>query len=157
MRTNPKRGTKPGYISYVMVLVTGSVLLMMMVHAYRNAIIANQTQATTQLRSDYTEKEDTILRSIVALTPNRAIRTMQHNSNTDGPTRDSLRWENIFIESLDLANARSSISEQLLSHISVTNPRIANSGDSQLSNPERIFKFVGEKAESRLSWRCVGW
>ena len=80
MRTSRQRTGKPGYVSYLLVILTGSTLMLMMVHAHRRALHAHQVQSYVQLGTDYTEKEDAVLRAIVAITPNRAIRAMQHNS-----------------------------------------------------------------------------
>jgi hypothetical protein len=142
MKRNPSRAGKAGYVSYLLVLSTGAILSLMMVHAHRQALMANQVQATVQLRLDYQEKEDSILRSIVAITPNRAIRAMQHNSNLNNTNRNPLRWQNIFTESLDLANARTSIPSQLLTSLNVPNLRVSNTGDSALGTPSRIFRAL---------------
>ncbi len=48
---------------------------------------AHAVQSTVQLRTDYREKEEAVLRSIVAITPNRAIRAMQANSDRDNMAR----------------------------------------------------------------------
>ena len=66
----------------MLVLSTGLILTMLMVLTYRRAMDAHEVQSKVQLRTDYGEKEDAILRSIVAITPNRAIRAMQANSST---------------------------------------------------------------------------
>lgn len=146
MRTQRSRPGKAGYISYIMVLVTGAILLMLTIHAHRRALAANQTQSRTQLRTDYTEKEDTILRAIVAITPNRAIRAMQHGANATSTSRNPMRWQNIFTESLDLANARTSIPTNLLTTINIPQLRVTNTGDSALADPATIFSNAGGNA-----------
>lgn len=146
------RSLRPGYISLVLVLTTGVMLTLLTVAAYRRASSAQIVQSETQLRVDYAEKEDAVLRAIVNLVPNRAIRAMQNNSNTSGAERDSLRWENIFSEALDQANARSSISSTLQSQLEATDtagangapPRTvsANAGDSSLADLESMFDAI---------------
>ena len=145
MKRCPSRAGKAGYVSYLLVLSTGAILSLMMVHAHRKALTAHKVQSNIQLRLDYQEKEDTILRSIVAITPNRAIRAMQHNSNSSTTTRNPLRWQNIFTESLDLANARTSIPAPLISSLNIPNLRLANTGDSTLTNPANIFRAVNNE------------
>jgi hypothetical protein len=143
MKISSTRAGKPGFISYVLVLSTGLILTLLMLFSYRRAMEAQKLQSTVQLRNDYSEKEDAILRSIVAITPNRAIRAMQSGSNANTATSDPLRWQNIFSEALDLANARTSISSELKTSINITNLRTGNAGDSSLSTPASIFKAIG--------------
>jgi len=47
-----------GYVSYLMVLTLGTILLAVMVFAYRRATIAHATQSAVQLQFDYAEKEE---------------------------------------------------------------------------------------------------
>ncbi|RPJ32255.1 MAG: hypothetical protein EHM17_13670, partial [Verrucomicrobiaceae bacterium] len=77
MKTAPSRTGKPGFVSYVLVLSTGVILTLLSVYTYRRAMNAHTVQSAVQMRTDYSEKEEAILRSIVAITPNRAIRAMQ--------------------------------------------------------------------------------
>jgi len=142
MKTSSTSKRQRGFVSYVLVLSTSLILTTLMVFAYRRAISAQAVQADVQLQLDYSEKEETILRSIVAITPNRAIRAMQHNSNSTSTIRNPLRWQNIFTESLDLANARTAVGANVLTTIGVTNPFSGNSGDAALGTPSRIFRAI---------------
>jgi hypothetical protein len=76
MKSSASRPGKPGYVSYFLALSTGVVLTMLTIYVYRRAINSQAVQATVQLRRDYSEKEEAILRSVVAITPNRAIRAV---------------------------------------------------------------------------------
>jgi hypothetical protein len=145
MKTCHPRPGKPGFVSYVLVLSTAAILTLMMLYAYREAMRAQSNQSTVQLQLDYGEKEAAIMRSIVAITPNRAIRAMQHNSSVSGPARDALRWENILTESLDLANARTSIAPNVKTSLNIPNLRVANMGDSALGTPGSIFKALNSE------------
>jgi hypothetical protein len=140
MKTTRRRNGRSGFVSYVLVLSTGTILTALMFMAYRRSMNSQEVQARVQLRQDYSEKEDAILRSIVSITPNRAMRAMQHNSNASSTTRNPLRWQNIFTESLVLANARTSIPSNVLTQLNIPNVKVANSGDSALATPSRIFK-----------------
>jgi hypothetical protein len=142
MKTSPIRRWKAGYVSTLLVLATGSILTLLTVYAYRRSTLTMQTQAKVQLRVDYSEKEEAILRSIVAITPNRAMRAMFSNSNSSTTVSNPLRWQNIFTEALVLANARTSISPELVSSLNITGLNTGNSGDSALTNPNRIFTAI---------------
>lgn len=130
-----------GYASVLMVLSMGTLLLLLAIFSYRKAVNAHSTQSTAQLRVDYREKEDAILRSIVAITPNRAIRTMRHMSESENTTNSPLTWKGIFTDALALANAGQSISNDVLAAISTGQTQIAvNSGDSPPGDPDEIFE-----------------
>jgi len=142
MKTAPSRTGKPGFVSYVLVLSTGVILTLLSVYTYRRAMNAHTVQSAVQMRTDYSEKEEAILRSIVAITPNRAIRAMQRNSNSNASSREPLRWQNIFTEALATANAGTSIPANLLSSLNVPNLRVSNTGDSVIDSPSRVFKAL---------------
>lgn len=142
MKTSSHQRHPAGYVSFLMVLSTASVLMLLMVFAYRRATTAQSIQSTVQLQLDYDEKEEAILRSIVAIVPNRAIRAMQSESSSSSNS-NALSWESIFNDALTLANARQSISTEILASIGTgTTPKVANSGDSTLTDASRIFKRI---------------
>ncbi len=142
MKISPIKRWKAGYVSLMLVLATGSALTLLTVYAFQRATLTMQTQAKVQLRVDYSEKEEAILRSIVAITPNRAIRAMQAGSDTNSASRAPLSWETIFTESLVLANARTSISPALAASLNVTGVNKGNAGDSGLATVKNIFKPI---------------
>lgn len=138
----PNRRGHPGFVSYLLVLTTAAILTLLMVMTYRRASDAQAVQKNVQLRTDYAEKEDAILRSIVAITPNRAIRAMQNNSNSSSAVSNLLSWQQIFTDALDQANARTSIASNVLSSLNIANLKLGNSGDSALGTPSALFKAM---------------
>lgn len=156
MKTSPPRRRNAGYVSFLMVLSTGAILSLLTIYAYRSAMTAHAVTSQIQLRVDYSEKEEAILRSIVAITPNRAIRAMQSGSDVPG-MRSALRWKGIFTESLELANARTSISSNLVTSLNLSDAVKGNSGDSALTSPERIFHQIsGVNDGSDSSYASAG-
>ena len=141
MKTSPSRRRQAGYVSFLMVLSTGAILSLLTLYAYRSAMASHAVTSQVQMRVDYSEKEEAILRSIVAITPNRAIRAMQSGSDVAG-MRTPLRWKGIFTESLELANARTSISSNLVTSLNLSAAIKGNSGDSALTSPDRIFHQI---------------
>lgn len=144
MKTQHQNPLHPrGFVSYVLVVTTCVIMTLLMIYAYRASIDAQAVQGEVQLYIDYSEKEETILRSIVAITPNRAIRAMQGGANENSAKRTPLRWESIFQESVVLANAHSSVDADILNAIEGTGHRVvANVGDLNLTNTARIFRAV---------------
>jgi hypothetical protein len=143
MKTSPSSRRQAGYASFLMVLSTGAILSLLTIYAYRSAMAAHAVTSQVQLRVDYSEKNDAILRAIVAITPNRAIRAMQSGSNTNSSISDPLRWQNIFTDSLVLANAGTSISSDLQKSLNIVNLKLGNTGDSTLDlDPRKIFAAI---------------
>lgn len=142
MKPNKRRKTERGYVSLIAVFTMSLFMLTMMLFAYRRALGAQASQADIQNHSDYREKEETILRSIVAITPNRAIRAMRSGSNASTTVSNPLRWQNIFTDALIQSNARQSIPTVLMTQLAITNDFKGNSGDSPLATVSRIFKPV---------------
>lgn len=150
MKTSPTRRHQAGYASFLLVLSTGTILTFLMLSAYRRSLNAQLVESQVQLRLDYSEKDEAILRSIVAIVPNRAIRAMQTGSNTMG-VKEPLSWQNIFTEALVLANARTSISDgsngsnNLLAALNIPAADLqkAQAGNSTaLSDPFKIFAGI---------------
>ena len=100
MQTITSRKTAPGYVSLAAVITISFFMLALMLFAYTRAINTHGVQADLQIQGDYREKEEAILRSIVAITPNRAIRAMQDGSDSTAAKRNPLRWEDIFSEAV---------------------------------------------------------
>ncbi len=134
-----RKNLRPGYISYLLVISTGAMLTMLTLSAYKKAAAAQLVQSETQLRVDYADKEDAVVRAIVNILPNRAIAAMKSGSNTSGAARDALRWQNIFSDALNQANARTSISPALKAQLGGSGAMAANVGDSALASIDGSF------------------
>ena len=136
------RRLRGGYVSYVMVLSLGITMLVLLIHSYRTTIRSHETQREVGLRVDYSDKEDEILRAIVNIAPNRAIRAMMDDSNASSSARNPLRWQNIFGEAMNQANARQSVSDNLLVGLSLNSSIVANAGDSSFSSVGAVFDAI---------------
>ena len=143
MKTITRSKTAPGYVSLVVVFSMSMLMLAMMLFAYRRAVDAHTIQAGIQTQTDYRAKEETILRSIVAITPNRAIRAMKSGSSSSA---EPLLWQSIFSEAIAQSNARQSISPALLTQLSLDSAFKGNSGDSALGSVDTIFKPIASNS-----------
>lgn len=130
---------EPGYVSYLMVLSVGTLLTVMTMSAYKYAAASQKIQGETQLRVDYAEKEDEVLRAIVNIVPNRAIRAMQNGSNASSTTQMPLRWQTILSNALDQASARTSISSSLKTTVGGTKAISGNVSDNAFSTIGDVF------------------
>ncbi len=156
MKTNLRKPQgKRGAVSMLMVITVGTVLLVLSLYTYRQAIATHETTASIQLNADYREKEDAILRSIVTMLPNRAILAMKSGSSNNSSQWRPLLWNSIFDDAIDLANARTSISEDLKNSIGLDNLITANAGDSALNNYGLAFSPIQNDTitSSYSTWR----
>lgn len=143
MKTSSFKRQPAGFISFLLVLATGAVLTALMFAAYRRALGAQSVEAQVQLRMDYDEKEEAILRSIVAITPNRAMRAMRSGSAALDVAAP-LSWQEIFGESLAFANSGRTISPEMMNSLNITEIRRANTGDTPdiLNDPAGTFAAI---------------
>lgn len=140
--SNPRQQGKPGYVTLLLVLTAGTIALTLSLYAYRQAIATHEVSARVQLTTDYQEKEDAILRSLVALLPNRVIGCMQDNVTISYEDWGPLLWQSIFSDAIDLANARTSLADDFKDDIGLQDLISGNLGDSALSNTSLIFGTV---------------
>lgn len=147
MKSTPPPHGKRGYVSYAMVLSIGMILTLLMAYAYKSASRTQAIQSDVQLRNDYLSKEDAVLRSIIAITPNRAMRAMRSGSSASTSVSQPLRWQNIFTDALIQANARTSIAANVRTSLNLTSPVLANAGDSGLASISSMFKGIGSETD----------
>ncbi len=142
MRTpSNTRSHRPGYVSLIAVFTISIFMLSLMLFAYERAVNAQAIQSDIQTQTDYREKEETILRSIVAITPNRAIRSMQTGSfSNTNQVQNPLSFRNIFSDALSQSNARQSIPTALRDQLNIPDSYSGNSGDSNLATINRMFR-----------------
>jgi len=126
--TSNYRRAARGYASLLLVSSVAVVLLTLIIFSYRSAIRSQQTQAVSQLRIDYAQKENAFLRALVGSVPNKAIGIMQNGSAY--PNNENFRWEQIFRDSLDVANAETAITPAVAEEFGLTEARKANSGNT---------------------------
>ncbi|MEM1086074.1 MAG: hypothetical protein AAGI48_18330 [Verrucomicrobiota bacterium] len=140
MKTRSRfRRTYGGYISYVLVLSMGIILLSLLLGAYKTTMRSQEAQTKAGLRIDYAAKEEEVLKAIVHLVPNRAMRTMRSGSDASSSARADLRWKKLFSDALDQANARESLSTQMSGEFQLDSAFMATSGDATYSNILSIF------------------
>ena len=140
MKNLPPYSTAPrGYVSYVLVLTMGILLLALLLNAYKTSIRSQEAQTKAGLRIDYAAKEEEVLKAIVNLVPNRAMAAMGTNSSASSSSRNALRWKKLFSDALDQANARDSLSAEVSREFELDAAFAGTSGDATYSNILSIF------------------
>ncbi|HEY8960717.1 MAG TPA: hypothetical protein VIM57_00840 [Luteolibacter sp.] len=125
-----------------MVLSIGAVLTMLMIYAYRDASQSMVVASGVQQRSDYLNKEDAALRSLLAIVPDRAIRAMQSGSAATADNSAPLAWPAIFQEALIQANAGTSVSADVARTGVLDTTYSGNTGDSVIDHVGLVFQPI---------------
>ena len=93
MKTNLKRG----YISILAVVTLSSIMLLMLTASFRYTLQNQETQKKTQIRVDYTNREQALLRAVLTEAPNSAMKNMMARmprQHRDGKRHPKLRpWQ----------------------------------------------------------------
>lgn len=128
-----------GYASVGMVMVFAIVALLGMMFTFRQGVRSHESQVRNQVKIDYSQKEDALLRALIAIVPNKAIGAMQNNSASSANTYS---WDTIFNEAILASNAENAISTAVMT--SIGNPSIisANTGDTALTSASQIVGVV---------------
>ncbi len=142
MKTNAFHQPR-GYISYVLVLTMGLTVLVMMMGTYREASRSHTVQAEVTLRGDYDSKEDAVLRAIIPLTANAAMKVMRGGSDASSATRTPLKWESIFEDAILSANAESSVDATMLSDFGLDGAINGNTGDAASDSSTTFRAYSG--------------
>ncbi|MGJ8632893.1 MAG: hypothetical protein ACSHX7_03160 [Luteolibacter sp.] len=136
------RNRARGYASLIAVITISIFMMTMMLLAYKRAVTSQDAQTDVQLKIDYEEKEEAVLRSIVSLLPNYAIKCMQDGSNANTSSRNALLFRAMFNEAMANANVSDAVSDDVLASLGITNSFSANSGDTASLRSSVIFNPI---------------
>jgi hypothetical protein len=123
-----KKQRSEGFISTGLVIVVGVVMLAGLAIAYRSNVQSMDTQSRSQVKIDYSQKEEAVLQALLNIVPNKAIGAMKNGSGSNKPPYS---WATIFDEAITLANAEATVTPAMLQSIGGTGAILANSGDGQ--------------------------
>ncbi|HAL71764.1 MAG TPA: hypothetical protein DCP71_08345, partial [Verrucomicrobiales bacterium] len=93
-------------------IVTGLALMLTfsLTMLFKKTLMNRDQASKTQLRMDYHQREEALLRALVAVFPNRAIECMKANL-AEGDRHD---WNAIFSEAITLSSASNRLSPEML-------------------------------------------
>ncbi len=133
------------YAALAMVAVIGVTALLGLMFAFRLTMRSHEAQVRNQIKVDYRQKEDAILRALVAIVPNRAIGAMQSGSAGDssgvnGTSRYG--WEDILATAIIEANAGQALNSAVVSSFGISGIINANTGDNATLAPSDIVSVI---------------
>jgi len=116
------------YAALPVVITIGMFAIGSLTYVFQKSSRAHRQQVNTQVKVDYAQKEDAVLRALVSIVPNRAINAMQANSSN----ASNLTWDKIFEDAISLGNADHAVDADILASINVPNLILANTGDTDM-------------------------
>lgn len=127
------------YASVAMVAALGITALLTMLTVFRQGIRSHDVQSRNQVKIDYKQKEDALLRALVAIVPIRAIQAMQQDSASNNA---NLSWNAIFAQAIVESNAESALSAEIYASLGNANIIMANTGNTILNAADDIAEVV---------------
>ncbi len=131
-----------GYVSVAMVAVLAVMITFSLAIAFSHSIDSQDFQSRAQVRADFAQKEDAVLRSLVSILPNKAIGAMQDGSNSQSA---NFSWSTIFAEAIDMASAEQAVDAVLMADFGISEFVSGNSGDHVVSNSSSMVSpLIGQ-------------
>ncbi len=158
--------SRSGYVTLLMVISTGLVVLLLLLAAFRVTLRTQEHQMVVQMRVDASQREAAVLRALVNIVPNRAIYAMRSGSAL---APDPAEWETIFRDALIAANAEDADADGIAAALGATvaaNPMAFDSSDvasifSALNNESGVVspgvnRSLGSGFPPHLLWAGSG-
>ncbi|MCH2332578.1 MAG: hypothetical protein MK312_13710, partial [Roseibacillus sp.] len=145
-----KKNLRSGYISILSVVTLASIMLLMLTASFRYSIQNQEAQKKTQIRVDYTNREQAFLRAVLTEVPNSAIRNMMADSNLSGGEIPS-RWRWIFERALAKANSEQALPEEQATVLGISGQSISgNTGDGSRGSLKHSVDTI--RSQPSLNW-----
>jgi hypothetical protein len=109
--------------------VTGLALLMTLslTMLFQQNLLIRDQAAKTQLRLDYHQREDALMRALVALLPAKAAACL----NADHAASDAYSWESLFREAVETSGVSQRLQPDLAAELGVDRMRVGDVGDTE--------------------------
>ena len=149
MRTsNRSKFHKGGYAALLTTISLALTIMAFAISAFRETRQSSEVQVRNQLKLDYSQKEDALLRSLLHIVPNYAMQAMMQNSENN---RNNLDWPSIFSQALTQAQTDLSLDPGEYSTLGISvNVVSSNTGDA-VYNPQNFI--TSPNGDGRLVMR----
>ncbi len=115
-----------GFAALPIVSAMGLLFTITLLFLLRSSLLNRDQIAKTQLRTDYQQREETLLRALVAVLPQAAIACMK----ADYAESDKYSWNAIFLQAQSMASVATALPENLKAMIGLNNARNGNTADT---------------------------
>ena len=149
-----KKNLRSGYVSILAVVTLSSIMLLMLTASFRYTIQNLETQKKTQIRIDYTNREQALLRAVLTETPNSAIKNMMANSR-QGEIPSRWRW--IFERARDKANGETALEKNIAEVLGIDSQSISgNTGDGSQEDISNSINSIRNQSAMRRFYINAG-
>lgn len=126
-----------GYATILIVSSMALLMLAMLGYSIISSLRTYDAGSRSQVKQDFSQKENAILSSLIQIVPNKAIGAMKQGSANNS---NNFTWERIFDEALAVANAEQSVGAELINSLSLGNAISANPGDTEYTSMTDLVK-----------------
>ncbi len=128
-----------GYAALAMVAAIGVSALLSLMFVFQQGMRSHERQVMNQVKIDYRQKEDALLRALVYVVPNKAIGAMMPNSAGNA---SNFSWDQIFTDAIALSNAGGALNSAVVDGFGISGIINANTGDMNLTSTSQIVGVV---------------
>ncbi|HCN75560.1 MAG TPA: hypothetical protein DIT13_00015 [Verrucomicrobiales bacterium] len=121
------RSTKrtSGYAALPAIAGIAMMLTLSLTMLFKQALVTRDQAAKTQLKLDYSQREEALMRALVAVFPSRAIACMK----ADHAAGENWSWSEIFADAVALSGADLRLTEDMVKDLRLETARQADVGD----------------------------
>jgi hypothetical protein len=134
-----KRRHPQGFASLPVVSALALIFMLSLLMLLRAGMLDRDGMAKAQLRADYQQREEALLRALVAVFPQKAIASMKGGYALS----DTYSWSTIFAQAQSMASVSSALSPALLTQLGLEGARNANGADTPLPLETTITSLSG--------------
>jgi hypothetical protein len=116
--------SQAGFAALPSVTLLALLIILSLTLLFRHMLINQDEAAFAQLNLDYQQREDSLMRAIVAIFPGKAIACMK----ADHAESEEYSWKRIFSEAVTLSAASERLSPELVESLGVAASRSADVG-----------------------------
>lgn len=120
-----RRRYSPGFAAMPLVTAMSMMLVFSLLMLFKQTLMNRDQAASTQLRVDYQQREEALLRALVAVFPNKAIACMKAN-HAEG---EGYAWDDIFNEAITVSSASDRMTPELMAALGLAGKRSSDVGD----------------------------
>jgi len=128
-----------GFVSLPMVTILAFIISLSLLTLFRLGLMRRDQAAKAQLRSDYHQREESLLRALVAVFPQKAMDCMK----ADYAESDGHAWNTIFAEAVAMASAGESLPEATLDSLKLAAARRGNVADADDAQVQSWITSLG--------------
>lgn len=121
-----KGGLQRGFAALPLVSAMALISTLSLVMLFRAGMLDRDQVAKAQLRTDYHQREEALMRALVALFPQRVVDCMK----ADYAAADAYSWATLFADAEAMAGTSAPLSNDVLARFGLENARNANPGNT---------------------------